>query len=309
MTEDALAAASQMPLETAVPAIKELQNTVSEVGSSGHDVLSTIAGVFGIEPGSLSLVKIVLSVLMLVVLIMLSRIASKIAGHAIIRSRMNEGLKKFIIKVIRFILYFLSLMIFADSIGIPITSLLALFSLLGLAISLSIQNLLGNIMSGITILMVKPFDIGDYIETDIAGTVDNIGLFYTEITTVDNKKVYIPNEKIVADRLVNYNSETKRRIDVKFNAAYKCDIETVKTALREAVRNVPWLLDEPEPIIGVAEYGASSILYDVRVWTKTEDYFKARYALMDEVSRCYKKHGVEMAYNRLEVEVLNERQK
>ncbi len=304
-----IAAATETMLPTAEPALSELENTVSEVSSSGHNVMNTIAAALGIETGSLSLMKLAVSLAMLMVLVLLSRFLSRVAGHAITKSRMNEGLKKFVIKAVRFVLYFLSIMIFADSIGIPITSLLALFSLLGLAVSLSIQNLLSNVMSGITILMAKPFDVGDYIETDIAGTVNNIGLFYTEITTVDNKRVYIPNEKIVAEKLINYNSETIRRIDVTFNAAYKCSIETVKTALKEAVHSVPQLLAEPEPIIGVAEYGESSVLYDVRVWAKTDDYFKAKYALMDEVSRCYKKHGVQMAYNRLEVEVLNEQRK
>lgn len=291
----------------------ELGNAVTEVGSnvtdtvaqSGHNVFQTISEALGFDITKLSFSKILISVVLLVVLIMLSKLIGMAVYHAVKKSRLTEGLKKFIAKIARFICYFISLMIFADSIGIPITSLVAVFSLLGLAISLSIQNLLSNIMSGVSLLMLKPFDIGDFIETDVAGTVKNIGLFYTEIVTPDNKCVFIPNEKLIGDKLTNCHSEDLRRIDVSFNAGYDFEPEQVKTALRDAIDSVDMLVKSPEPIIGIAEYGDSAIIYDVRVWTKTTDFFPAKYALMDAVHKSYKKHGIAMAYNRLEVNVLN----
>lgn len=281
-----------------------VSTTVTEAASSGGNIFKTIAGALGIDISQLSLIDIAASVLLLVVLIIISKLISKLCGKAVKRSRMNESLKRFIERAIKFILYFLSVMIFADSIGIPITSLVAVFSLFGLAISLSIQKLLGNVMSGVSLLMLKPFEVGDYIETEVAGTVHSIGLFYTEIMTVDNKRVFIPNEIIVGSTLTNYTSETNRRIDIQVNAAYHCEIETVKTAIAEAVESVPELLDDPEPIIGVAQFGDSAVIYDVRVWSSTKDFLKAKYALMEAISRSYKKHGIEMAYNRLEVELL-----
>ncbi len=281
-----------------------VSTTVTEAASSGGNIFKTIAGALGIDISQLSLIDIAASVLLLVVLIIISKLISKLCGEAVKRSRMNESLKRFIERAIKFILYFLSVMIFADSIGIPITSLVAVFSLFGLAISLSIQKLLGNVMSGVSLLMLKPFEVGDYIETEVAGTVHSIGLFYTEIMTVDNKRVFIPNEIIVGSTLTNYTSETNRRIDIQVNAAYHCEIETVKTAIAEAVESVPELLDDPEPIIGVAQFGDSAVIYDVRVWSSTKDFLKAKYALMEAISRSYKKHGIEMAYNRLEVELL-----
>lgn len=295
-------------MQTTDKAINEIggsiSETVSEMQSSGNNVFQTIANAIGLDLSSLSLSRIILSVVLLIILIVISKIIGAVAARMLCKTKMGEGLKKFIANIVRFVMYFLSIIIFADSIGIPVTSLIAVFSLLGLAVSLSIQNLLGNIMSGVSLLMLKPFDIGDYIETDVGGTVKNIGLFYTEIVTVDNKKVFIPNEKIMAEKLTNYNAETTRRIDVSFNAAYSCDIETVKQALHDAVNSVDMLLKEPEPIIGIAEYGDSAIIYDVRVWTKTSDFFPAKYELMDAVSESYKKYGVVMAYNRLEVEIV-----
>ena len=204
-----------------------VSETVSEVSSSGSNLFNSIASAIGIDLSSLSLTKVIVSVAMLVMFIVLAKVLSAIIGKALKKSRMAVSMQKFVTRIIRFVMYFMALMIFADSIGIPITSIVAVFGLFGLAISLSIQNLLGNIMSGVSLVMLRPFEVGDYIETDIPGTVKSIGLFYTEITTIDNKRVFIPNEKIVESRLTNYTSETRRRIDVRLNAAYGCDVKTV----------------------------------------------------------------------------------
>lgn len=283
-----------------------VSETVNEVSASGSNVFHNIASAIGLDLSSLSLTKILMSFVILVILIVIGRILSSLIGKALKKSRMSLSMQKFITKVIRFVMYFIALMIFADSIGIPITSIVAVFGLFGLAISLSIQNLLGNIMSGVSLVMLRPFEVGDYIETDIPGTVRSIGLFYTEVTTIDNKRVFIPNEKIVESRLTNYTSESRRRIDVRLNAAYGCDVKKVKQAIAEAVDSVPELLKDPEPIIGVAEYGDSAVYYDVLVWASTDDFIKAKYALLEAVPEFYKKHGVMMAFNRLEVELINE---
>ena len=281
-----------------------IEANASAVTTSWQNVLYTITKAIGLDPDALSLSKIIGSVMLLIILIAISKIVSGILKKALRKSNLTEGMKKFIARIVKYILYFLSILVFCDSIGIPITSMLAIFSLLGLAVSLSIQNLLGNVMSGISLLMLKPFDIGDYIETDIAGTVKNIGLFYTEILTLDNKRVYIPNETIMGSKLINYHSEDTRRIDITVNAAYDCDISAVKAALADAAASVPTILQDKPIVIGIADYGESAILYDIKVWAKTGDYLSSKYALMEAVADCYVKHGVKMAYNRLEVELI-----
>ena len=284
--------------------VDTIETNASTVSDSGQNVLNTIIKAIGLDIDALSPSKIIGSVILLIILIAISKILSGILKKALRKSKLTEGLKKFIANAAKYILYFISILIFCDSIGIPITSMLAIFSLLGLAVSLSIQNLLGNVMSGISLLMLKPFDIGDYIETDIAGTVKNIGLFYTEIVTLDNKRVYIPNETIMGSKLINYHSDDTRRIDITVNAAYDCDISAVKAALSDAVAAVPTILNDKPAVIGIADYGESAILYDIRAWTKTEDYLSSKYALMEAVADSYAKHGVKMAYNRLEVELI-----
>lgn len=253
----------------------------------------------------ISVENILFSLILLVVLIILSRIAAAVIKRILSKTKIGESILGFMVQIIKFVLYFISVLIVCDSLGIPVTSLVALFSLFGLAISLSVQSLLGNLMSGLSILMLKPFDVGDFIETDISGTVKSIGLFYTEIVTVDCKKVYIPNEKIMANRLTNYNSEGIRRIDAVFNAGYEYDTESVKKALRVAVESIPTVLKTPEPVIGISEYGDSAIIYSVWIWSAAEDYITTKFALMDAVSKSYKENGITMAYNRLEVEMVS----
>ncbi len=261
--------------------------------------MDAIKGIFE----KVSFEKIIWAVAILAILIIISRIISAVIGRVVFKTKITEGLKRFIVNIVRYVLYFLSILIACDYVGIPITSLLAVFSLLGLAISLSVQNLLSNLMSGITVLMLRPFDIGDFIETEIAGTVKNIGLFYTEILTPDNKKVFIPNDKLMANKLVNYNAEGKRRLELEFNAGYEFEPDDVKAALRDAVKSVDKILDEPEPLIGISRYGDSAIIYSVWVWVKSADYFEVKFKIMDAVNKEYKKNKIKMAYNVLQVEM------
>lgn len=285
---------------------EQISQGVEQTSESSMRFLQSVANAIGLNLQNLSLGKMLWSVAVLIVLIIISNILSKIFSNMIKKTKMSESLRKFIVRMIKFMMIFISVMIFADSIGIPITSIVAIFSLFGLAISLSLQNLLGNIMSGISILMLKPFDIGDFIETDISGTVSAIGLFYTELKTIDNKTVFIPNEHIVDCKLTNYTRQDRRRIDIQANAAYDCDIKTVKLALLDAIKSVDTILNEPAPIVGVSKYGDSAVIYDVRAWTETDNYWPSYYALMEAISASYKKHGVSMAYNRLEVDILSD---
>lgn len=251
----------------------------------------------------ISFEKIIWAVAIFVVLIVISRVISSLIGRVIIKTKITEGLKRFIVNIIRYVLYFVSILIACDYIGIPITSLLAVFSLLGLAISLSVQSLLSNLMSGVTVLMLRPFDIGDFIETEVAGTVKNIGLFYTEVLTPDNKKVFIPNDKLMANKLINYNAEGTRRLELEFNAGYEFEPERVKSALRDAVASIDNILKDPEPVIGINRYGDSAVIYTVWVWVKSTDYFEVKFRMMDAVDKEYKKNDIKMAYNVLQVEM------
>ena len=277
-------------------------DTYQSALESTKDSIEDVNKAIGFSLGSLTLEKLITTAITLVICIVciwiIMRIARRISSH----SRLSESLSRFILKVLKITLEFMAILIVADSLGFNVTALLAVFSLLGLALSLSVQNCLSNAMSGIIILLTRPFEDGDFIEAgNVSGTVRDIGLIYTQLCTIDNKDIYVPNSDLSASKIVNYNREPQRRVDLTFGADYTCRPEQVKAALHNAVSLVP----EPAPFVRVAGYGESNIDYVVRVWCKTADYWTVYYDLMEAVGAAFDAHGVSMSYPQMNVHVLD----
>ena len=237
------------------------QNALESTKDSIEDVNNAI----GFSLGSLTLEKLITSAITLVICVLVIWLVMRVARRISAHSRLSESLSRFILKVLKIALEFMAILIVADSLGFNVTALLAVFSLLGLALSLSVQNCLSNAMSGITILLTRPFEDGDFIEAgDVSGTVKDIGLIYTQLRTLDNKDIYVPNSDLSASKIVNYSREPQRRVDLTFGADYTCRPEQVKAALHNAVSLVSGILPEPEPFVRVSGYGESNIEYTVR---------------------------------------------
>ena len=277
-------------------------DTYQSALESTKDSIEDVNNAIGFSLGSLTLEKLITSAITLVICIVciwiIMRIARRISSH----SRLSESLSRFILKVLKITLEFMAILIVADSLGFNVTALLAVFSLLGLALSLSVQNCLSNAMSGIIILLTRPFEDGDFIEAgNVSGTVRDIGLIYTQLCTIDNKDIYVPNSDLSASKIINYNREPQRRVDLTFGADYTCRPEQVKAALHNAVSLVPGIL----PVVRVSGYGESNIDYVVRVWCKTADYWTVYYDLMEAVGAAFDAHGVSMSYPQMNVHVLD----
>ena len=277
------------------------ENAIETTKDSVEEVSKTL----GLNIGSLSLGNLISALITLLICILAIRLVMRVMRPLITRSRLSESLSNFILKALKVALEFVAILIVADSLGINVTALLAVFSLFGLALSLSVQNCLSNLMSGITILLTKPFEDGDFIEAGVSGTVKDIGLIYTQIQTVDNKLIYVPNSELSASKVINYSKEQNRRVDLTFGADYACPIEDVKAALRTAVSRVDGVLPEPEPFVRVAEYAASNINYVVRVWCRNADYWNVYFDLLEAVARAFDEAGVSMSYEHVNVHVLD----
>lgn len=220
-------------------------------------------------------------------------------------TKIEKTLHKFLLTLIKLVLYFLLFMTVAGALGIQITSFVAVLSVAGLAISLSLQGVMGNLASGITLLTVKPFRAGDYVEINgVSGTVTEIGFIYTKVTEVDNIIVYIPNSEVCGNKITNFTAEGLRRVDLVFPASYDSPQTAVKAALAEAV-STPMTLSSPAPFIRVSAY-KDNIEYTVRVWCKTEDYWNLYFDIIEAVPECYKKHGAAFAYPHLNVHLAKE---
>ena len=262
----------------------------------------------GFTLGTLALERVFPAILTFIVCLIVMRVLIVLSSKVLNSSKkLDDALRGFIRSAIRIVLWLLTAIIVADTLGIPTTSLVALFSVVGLALSLSVQNIMANLFSGITLLMTRPFAVGDWVELSAqGGTVKSIGLFYTVIATGDNKTISIPNSSVTASTVVNYNSESLRRVDMIFSASYDDETEKVKAAIMEAVFNDSRILTEPEPFVGLKEYKASSIDYLLRIWVKNEDYWAVYYALNEAVRDSFSRTGVTMSYEHINVHMIKE---
>ncbi len=271
-----------------------------------QEVLNIVAKAIGLKELTLGAVfRVVLMVLIGYVII---RMLMRVVDRLLERSKSMVDIRVYISSGVKIFLWFLLALMIAGSLNIDVTSVIAMLSVAGLAVSLALQNTLSNLAGGLQILVSKPFVVGDYIDADgTAGTVAEIGLAYTKLTTPDAKRISVPNNQIAAAKVTNYTNDDGRRVDLVFSASYDAPTETVKTAIREVVDSIPAIRQDPKPVIWINAYGASSIDYVVRAWTTTKDYWDIYYALMEGVRESFARHNVEMTYNHLNVHLLEKK--
>ena len=218
---------------------------------------------------------------------------------------LDKTLRDFIKNAARVVLWIFAAVITAGALGIPMASMVAVISVAGLALSLALQNILANLFSGITLLFTRPFGEGDYIAVgSTSGVVQRIGLFYTVIDTYDKQVLSIPNSTVTGATLTNHSREPLRRVDLDYEASYDAETATVRAAALDAAAAVDKALSEPAPFVGIKEYKDSSICYTVRVWCRAEDYWDVMYGMNEQIRESFKKFGVEMTYNHLNVHMV-----
>ncbi len=264
-----------------------------------HEILNYAVGNFTVG-------KILAAVIAFVVCYLLIKLVMRFADRLFDKMHMDANLTRFVRAAVKVLLYFLMAMIVIDTLGVSVTSLLAAFSVVGLTASLAVQDSLSNLAGGVVLLVTKPFKLGDYVQIDdISGTVKVIGLIHTRIATVDNKLIYVPNSKIVATKVTNFTTQENRRVDLEISASYDAPIALVRESLLASVAAVDKFLDTPDkPFAAVLSYDDSSIRYIVRAWVKTEDYWPARFALLEQIKTDFDKRNIEMTYNHLNVHMV-----
>lgn len=276
-----------------------------------NDVAGAVSGVADdlakIKFGSFTLERILQLLVMLVVCIVAVKILLVFVDKSITKLKVERSLHTFIKSTVRIVLWFLVILIMADAVGIPITSLVALFSVAGLAVSLSIQGILSNLAGGIMILVSKPFKVGDYIEAGTTGgTVADIGLVYTKLKTVDNKIIFVPNKDVSSAKITNYTSQELRRVDFTLSVDYAADVELVKKTLLEVIHRQSQSLFTPDPVVRVNDYKESAVEYVIRVWCATDDYWDLRFDLLEQAKKAFDEAGIELTYNHLNVHIIED---
>lgn len=268
-----------------------------------QNLVKTAGSALGIENLTLwSLLRVAVMVLAGWLVI---RLLMRMADRLLDQSKSVAAIKSYIHTALHIFLWFLLALMLAETLGVKATSIIAMLSVAGLAVSLALQNTLSNLAGGLVLLVTKPFSPGDYVEADgVSGTVAGITLSYTTFVTPDNKEIFVPNSQLSAARIINYNALGKRRMDLNFTASYDAPTAQVRAAIEEVLANLPGVLDDPAPVVYLSEYQSSSIQYLVRLWTSAGDYWDVYYALIEGVRESFERHGVEMTYDHLNVHIV-----
>ena len=256
----------------------------------------------GLSGGRVVISAIVVFVICLIAIRVIMKAVEKLFARS---KKMDTVLQGFLKTVVRIVLWMLAIVVVAGTLGIPTASLVAVISVAGLALSLSVQNILSNLFSGITLLITKPFGAGDLVDIGAStGTVRTIGLFYTVLDTLDKRVISIPNSDVTGAAVVNYSRNPLRRVDMTFNASYDDSTEAVRAAILEAAQADGRILADPAPFIVVGAYKDSSVEYIVRLWCRNADYWDVYFGMNERVRERFDANGVHMTYNHINVHMV-----
>lgn len=235
----------------------------------------------------------------------------KILKRSFERSRMEESVSGFLLSIIRVLGYVLVFITAATMVGFEVTSFVTILGTASLAIGLALQGALSNLAGGVLILLLKPFQLGDYIienNKNNEGTVISIDIFYTRLRTHDNKVVVIPNGILADNSLVNLTDEIKRKVEIKISIAYDSDIQKVKNLVYEILSKDDRILEQEPKDVFIDSFDDSGMTLGIRAWVKTEDYWSVTWDLREKVKVVFDENEIEIPYNRLEVDLLKKKE-
>lgn len=226
----------------------------------------------------------------------------KWSRRTFLRMKVEESVSRFLSSCISVGLYGVLLFIVAGMLGVNSASIVALLGSAGIAISLALQGSLSNFAGGVLILLSRPFTVGDYIiNKDGEGTVTNIGIIYTTLLTTDNRKIVLPNGALSNSPLTNVTAQDRRRVVINVGISYEADLKKAKELLQGLFEARPEILPEDGIEVYVDSLGESAVNLTARAYTRTEDYWNVKWALTEEVKLCFDREGIEIPYNKLDV--------
>ena len=218
------------------------------------------------------------------------------------RSSLDETLSKFLVKVVNVILWVILIIAILNNLGVDTTSFVALFGAAGLAIGLAFKDTFSNIGAGILLMFFKPFKVGDFISAaGEMGSVDEINIFSTILTTPDNKQIIIPNSGIVGGNITNFSAKDTRRVDFVFGIGYDDDLKLAKSVLEEIVNADERVLKDPAAFVAVGELADSSVNFTVRVWANSSDYWGVHFDTIEKVKLAFDEKGISIPYPQVDM--------
>ena len=217
-------------------------------------------------------------------------------------NKLEKTTQSFLSSILSILLKCIVIITCAGELGIPMTSIITLIGSVGLALGLALQGGLSNIAGGVMIMIFKPFRVGDFIDNGTnSGTVKEINIFHTVLSTYDNKMIVIPNGNLSNSVVVNYSKYQERLLDITVTVDYKSDLETVKKVLTEIANDCQYRIENKEVLIALKEHSDSSLVYTFRIWVKNSDYWIAKFELLEEIKKEFDKNKISIPFPQLDV--------
>lgn len=230
----------------------------------------------------------------------------KLADKIMSRRQMDMALRGFLKNILDFSLFLILFIFIINVVGAQTISIAALIGSAGLAIGLAVKDNLANFAGGVMLLFNKPFRSGDYIEAqDLAGTVQSIGILYTTLTTFDNKTIYIPNGPLSTGNIINFSTQSSRRVDITTSIEYGTDVEVVKNMLLDIAKTHSLVLKSPEPFARMTKMNEHSIDFTLRVWANQKDYWTVTHDLNEEIYKQINEKGLIIPFPQMTVHLAN----
>ncbi len=231
----------------------------------------------------------------------LIKLAVKMAEKGL-ENKFEPTLTRFTISLLKAILIVLLVITAASTVGIEMTSFVAILGAAGFAVGFALQGSLANFAGGVLLLIFHPFKVGDFIDTGShLGKVIEIQLLYTIMNTPDNKRVYIPNGSLANNSITNFSANSERRVDMVFGIGYDDDFEEAKAIIKEIIASNEKILSEPEPIVRVSEHADSSVNITTRVWVNTKDAITVNFDMHEDVKRRFDEAGIGIPYPQMDI--------
>ena len=231
-----------------------------------------------------------------------ANIITKVAKKLMLKAKVDEILVNFVVGIISSVLMLFVIIAALGQLGVDTTSLVALIGAAGLAIGLSLQGSLQNFASGVMLITFRPFTSGDFVEVaGVAGVVEKISIFSTQLRTGDNKQLIVPNGSIYGSVITNYSAKPTRRVDMVFGIGYDDDIKKAKDIMLQILTSDERVLDDPAPLIAVSELADSSVNFAVRPWVNSADYWGVFFDTHERVKLALDEAGISIPYPQMDI--------
>jgi len=252
-------------------------------------------------------IKIILALVIFIIGRMVAKSVTNITKKVMRKSSIDEALVKFLGGLIYAVLMVAVILAAIDTLGVNVTSLLAIVGAAGLAVGLALKDSLSNFAAGVMIMIFRPFKIGDFVTTGgTSGVVDEIGLFCVLMHTSDNQRIIIPNSAVFGNTITNASALPTRRVDLVISISYDDNIGTAKKVIENIIKSDERILEDPAPVIAVAELADSSVNLVVRPWVKSEDYWAVRFDLIETMKVKLEAAGISIPFPQRDVHIYND---